>query len=156
MLGAKGWGFVPLPKHVAFFWAGSVFASWIQRPTSVSQPRFIYLENSCKLLHSCSCWKRMKTSLVQSRQMAGGQTASVKGHPCFVSECSCVWAHVVTKKQAFKMPPPISTHSPVSGRPIRHSAMMSGSWDLPLPRSPSWGFGLAGASFHQSFLWALT
>ena len=26
----------------------------------------------------------------------------------------------------------------VSGRPIRHSAMMSGSWDLPLPRSPSW------------------
>ena len=44
----------------------------------------------------------MKTFLAQSRQMAGGQTASVKGHTCFVSECSCAWAHVATKKQAFK------------------------------------------------------
>ena len=55
VLGAKGWGFAPLLKHAAFFWTGSVFASWIQRPTYVSQPRFIYLQNSCKLLHSRSC-----------------------------------------------------------------------------------------------------
>lgn len=106
VLGAKGWEFVPLLKQAAFFWTGSVLASWIQRPTSVSQPRFVYLQNSCKLLHSRSCWKRMKTSLAQSRQMAGGQTASVKGHTCFASECSCAWAHVATKKQAFKARPP--------------------------------------------------
>ena len=56
----------------------------------------------------------MKTSLAQSRQMAGGQTASVKGHPCFVSECSCAWAPVATKQQAFKASPLIPRPQPTA------------------------------------------
>lgn len=53
----KSWGFVPLPKHVAFFWAGSVFASWVQNPLLYFNLGLLIYRIAVSFFIPCSCWK---------------------------------------------------------------------------------------------------